>query len=105
MTEHESNLYDLYAGLAMQGLIARESTGAFNFETCHNDPWRVALWAYDVADQMLRVRKERVDAVEKTQATRNVSDMAVPEMEGREDSDTQGIAALKKTARARHKPT
>lgn len=51
-------LRDHFAGLAMQGLIARESTGAFNFETCKNDPWRVALWAYDVADQMLKVRNQ-----------------------------------------------
>lgn len=95
MTEHESNLLDLYAGMAMMGLIARESTGAFNFETYPNDPWRVALWSHDVAEQMLRVRKERADARQAKEGT--VSDMAVSDMEGREDSDTQGIAALKKT--------
>lgn len=50
-------LRDYFAAKAMQGLIARESTGAFNFETYKDDPWRVALWAYDVADQMLRVRE------------------------------------------------
>lgn len=50
------SLRDYFAAKAMQGLIARESTGAFNFEACPNDPWRVALWAYDVADQMLKVR-------------------------------------------------
>jgi hypothetical protein len=49
-------LRDYFAAKAMQGLIARESTGAFNFETYLNDPWRVALWAYDVADQMLKAR-------------------------------------------------
>ena len=49
-------LRDYFAAKAMQGLIARESTGAFNFETYPNDPWRVALWAYDVADQMIKVR-------------------------------------------------
>lgn len=49
-------LRDYFAAKAMEGLIARESTAAFNFETYKNDPWRVALWAYDVADQMLRVR-------------------------------------------------
>ena len=48
---------DYFAAKAMQGLIARESTGAFNFEACPNDPWRVALWAYDVADQMLQARQ------------------------------------------------
>jgi len=50
-------LRDYFAAKAMQGLIARESSGAFNFEACPNDPWRVALWAYDVADQMLKARK------------------------------------------------
>jgi len=50
-------LRDYFAAKAMQGLIARESTGAFNFEACPNDPWRVALWAYDVADQMLKARQ------------------------------------------------
>ena len=51
-------LRDYFAAKAMEGLIARESTGAFNFETYPNDPWRVALWAYDVADQMIKVRGE-----------------------------------------------
>ena len=50
-------LRDYFAAKAMQGLLARESTGAFNFEACPNDPWRVALWAYDVADQMLKARE------------------------------------------------
>ena len=52
-------LRDYFAAKAMQGLIARESTGAFNFEAYPNDPWRVALWAYDVADQMLKVRNNQ----------------------------------------------
>jgi hypothetical protein len=51
-------LRDYFAAKAMQGLIARESTGAFNFETHPDDPWRVAMWAYDVADQMLKVREK-----------------------------------------------
>ena len=55
-TEGGMTLRDYFAAKAMQALIARESTGAFNFETCPNDPWRVALWAYDVADQMIKVR-------------------------------------------------
>ncbi len=98
MNEHESNLYDLYAGMAMMGLIARESTGAFNFETHSKDPWRVALWAHDVAEQMLRVRTERAREKE-TRAT----DVAVSQVEGREDgAAAEGIAALKKAkARAR----
>lgn len=49
-------LRDYFAAQAMQALIARETTGAFNFEACPDDPWRVALWAYDVADQMIKVK-------------------------------------------------
>lgn len=52
----QMTMRDYFAAKAMQGLIERETTGAFNFETHKDDPWRVALWAYDVADQMLRVR-------------------------------------------------
>lgn len=59
MTEHEKNLHDLAAMFAMCGLIMRESSGAFNFATYPQDPWRVAAWAYDVADQMMRVRADR----------------------------------------------
>jgi len=51
-------LRDYFAAKAMQGLIARESTSAFNFEVYKDDPWRVALWAYDVADQMVKVREQ-----------------------------------------------
>jgi hypothetical protein len=51
-------LRDYFAAQAMQGLIARESTGAFNFAIHPEDPWRVAAWAYDVADQMMKVRGE-----------------------------------------------
>jgi hypothetical protein len=53
---HEENLRDLAAMFAMNGLIARESSGAFDFAVHPRDPWRVAQWAYDVADQMMRVR-------------------------------------------------
>ena len=52
-------LRDYFAAKAMQALIARESTRAFDFNECPNDPWRVALWAYDVADQMLKVRQSK----------------------------------------------
>jgi len=60
MNGQEEGMYlrDYFAAKAMQGLIARESTGAFNFETHPDDPWRVAMWAYDVADQMLKVREK-----------------------------------------------
>lgn len=56
---HEENLRDLAAMFAMNGLIARESSGAFDFNTNPQDPWRVAQWAYDVADQMMRVREQK----------------------------------------------
>ena len=63
MTQHQNiptsiTLRQWYAGLAMSALIARNGTGAFNFETCKDDPWRVALWAFDVADQMIRVNND-----------------------------------------------
>lgn len=61
------------------------------------DVGKTAWW---VADELMKARKERADA---RQAKEDVSDMAVSDMEGREDSDTQGIAALKKT-KARAKP-
>ena len=83
MTEHESNLLDLYAGLAAVGLAMRGQLV---------DVGETAWW---VADELMRVRKERADARQAKEGT--VSDMAVSDMEGREDSDTQGIAALKKT--------
>jgi hypothetical protein len=54
---HGITTRDYFAAKAMQGLIARESSGAFNFEACPNDPWRVAQWAYDVADAMMEARK------------------------------------------------
>ena len=57
MSEHENNLRDLAAMFAMNGLIARESSGAFDFAVHPQDPWRVAQWAYEVADQMMRVRE------------------------------------------------
>lgn len=93
MTEHESNLLDLYAGLAMMGWIIN---GDYGTNT-------IPHMAHDVAEQMLRVRKERARAREEAQGNA-VSDMAVPDMEGRQDSDTEGIAALKKT-RTRSKPS
>ena len=56
---HDDNLRDLAAMFAMNGLIARESSGAFDFAVHPQDPWRVAQWAYDVADQMMRVRADK----------------------------------------------
>ena len=51
-------LRDYFAAKAMQGLCAREDGKGFDFSTFPNDPMRVALWAYDVADQMLKARQE-----------------------------------------------
>lgn len=59
MTENEENLRDLSAMFAMNGLIARETSGAFDFGVHPKDPWRVARWAYDVADQMMLARKDK----------------------------------------------
>ena len=53
---HDENLRDLAAMFAMNGLLSRESSGAFDFAVHPQDPCRVAQWAYDVADQMMRVR-------------------------------------------------
>lgn len=59
MSENDENLRDLAAMFAMNGLIARESSGAFDFAVHPQDTWRVAQWAYDVADQMMRVRADK----------------------------------------------
>lgn len=89
MTEHESNLLDLYAGMAMMGLIIE---GKCKGQDLIDEAW-VTAWA---------MIEERADARQTKERT--VPDMAVSDMEGREDSDTQGIAALKKT-KARPKQT
>ena len=89
MTEHESNLLDLYAGLAMMGLIIE---GKCKGRDLIDEAW-VTAWA---------MIEERVDDREIKE--KPVPDVAVPDVERREDSDTQGIAALKKT-KARPKPT
>lgn len=83
MNEHESNLYDLYAGLAMMGML---SAGKYVGEV-------VAKEAYDMADLMLDIRQERAREKE-IRAT----DVAVPKVEEREDgAAAEGIAALKKS--------
>ena len=80
MTEHEQNLYDLYAGLAMIGWVLNG-----NFSDAG-----IANRAHNLAEHMMQVRKARH---EQTQ-----TDMAVPDVEGRQDSDADaGIKALKKT--------
>ena len=45
---NDEDLRDLFAGLAMQGLIQH-----FDFDRFKQDPQRVARWAYDAADAML----------------------------------------------------
>lgn len=81
MSEHEQNLYDLYAGLAMVGWVMN---GDYTSEVA------IANRAHDLAEQMLRIRKARHEQTE--------TDMAVPDFEGRQDSDANaGIKALKKT--------
>jgi hypothetical protein len=49
-------LRDWFAGQAMQGLCAREDGKGFDFLTFPDDPMRVAHWAYDVADEMIKAR-------------------------------------------------
>ena len=44
-------LRDYFAAKAMQGLIHH-----FDFGTFSNDPMRLAGWAYDAADAMLKAR-------------------------------------------------
>ncbi len=51
-------LRDYFAAKAMQGLCAREDGKGFDFLTFPNDPMRVAHWAYDVADAMLKAREQ-----------------------------------------------
>ena len=46
-------LRDYFAAKAMQGLVHY-----FDFGTFRNDPMRLALWAYDAADAMLKAREQ-----------------------------------------------
>jgi hypothetical protein len=47
----DEDLRDLFAGLAMQGLIQH-----FDFDRFKQDPQRVARWAYDAADAMIEAK-------------------------------------------------
>ena len=49
MTEHESNLHDLYAGLAMMGLMVKYGD---------IEPVELAHKSFDIADTMLSVRED-----------------------------------------------
>lgn len=51
MTEHEQNLHDLYAGMAMIGMLAMNRSVSY----------ALAKEAYDMAELMLEVRGERLD--------------------------------------------
>ena len=48
---------DYFAAKAMQGLMMRQDAAGFNFSLAPNDAMRVSLWAYDLADQMLKARE------------------------------------------------
>ena len=48
------DLRDYFAAQAMQGLIAH-----FDFVRFRDDPLRVARWAYDAADAMMKAREEK----------------------------------------------
>ena len=48
---NDEDLRDLFAGLAMQGLIHH-----FDFAKFRDDPQRVARWAYDAADAMIEAK-------------------------------------------------
>ena len=57
----ESNgmtLRDYFAAKAMQGLMMRQDAAGFDFARAPNDAMRVAWWAYDIADAMLKAREE-----------------------------------------------
>ena len=47
------DLRDYFAAKAMQGLIHH-----FDFMTFRDDPLRVARWAYDASDAMMKARAE-----------------------------------------------
>ena len=49
----DEDLRDLFAGMAMQGLIHH-----FDFAKFRDDPQRVARWAYDAADAMIEAKYE-----------------------------------------------
>ena len=48
---NDEDLRDLFAGLAMQGLIHH-----FDFERFKEDPRLLASWAYDAADAMIEAK-------------------------------------------------
>lgn len=61
---NDEDLRDLFAAFAMSGLIHH-----FDFDKFSQDPRRVALWSYDVADAMIaernRIPEEGITSVVK----------------------------------------
>ena len=51
-------LRDYFAAKAMQGFL---SGNTFDFALYRDDPLRVARWAYEAADGMLKAREENAD--------------------------------------------
>jgi len=50
-------LRDYFAAKAMQGLMSRKEQGGFDFAVYEKDAMRVSMWAYDLADEMLKARE------------------------------------------------
>jgi hypothetical protein len=50
-------LRDYFAAKAMEGLMSRTEQGGFDFGRYPDDAKRVALWAYDLAEEMLKARE------------------------------------------------
>jgi len=50
------DLRDYFAAQALQGLIHH-----FDFTTFRDDPMRLAAWAYDAADAMMKAREVKND--------------------------------------------
>ena len=51
-------LRDYFAAKAMQGLMMRQDSAGFDFARAPKDAMRVAGWAYDLADEMLKAREQ-----------------------------------------------
>lgn len=59
--EHWKNpfsLRDHFAGLAMQGLVGKDN---WDLEEFKQDPMRIAMWSYDIADEMLIEREKNYE--------------------------------------------
>lgn len=86
MNDHERNLFDLYAGLAMVGWIIN---GDYSERA-------IPQMAFDTAKEMMKLRTERVSEHDQETPATPGGPVAVPDVEGRPDSAPEGIAALKK---------